>query len=392
MDDKAALEFIGRIYDAALMPERWPDVLDQFSLVLNAKSSTMQVLDPLYSVHQYTTVSSNFRDHPESAALLNYYFENLWKKEQKAYEYLFDCPERGFVHGYVGMGYPDASGLEDHEPTQWLHENFNVYHRIASRLNITNAWQDSIAIQYDAARPEPGPDEINFANLFLPHIAKVVELGREFTVLRSRFNAVLDALDYYQIGTIIVTANADLILANEEAKRVFEEKDGFYCDRNGRLSVNGSASSNLLSMIQGCAATAQGKGVDSEKLLTIRRRSGKDDYILTVAPMRDPQNALDQYFRGAIVYVVDPTNVSIFSTAGMAKLYNLTAAEDNVCHCLVEGLDTQSIADRRGVSVETIRSQIKSLMSKTRVQNRVSLIRLVLSVNLPIKGADNSAK
>ncbi|GMR05649.1 MAG: hypothetical protein BMS9Abin25_0224 [Gammaproteobacteria bacterium] len=382
MKDKAVLEFVGRIYDAALLPERWNDVLDELAVVLNAASSSIQVLDPLYSVHQYSAVSSRFRDHTDIDELLKYYFDTLWKKEQKAYEYLFAHTDQGFLHEYVVMGFPDASYLESHEPTTWMREHFNLFHRMVSRLNITNAWQDSIAIQYDASRPEPVKEDINFANLFLPHIAKAIELGREFTVLRSRFNAVLEALDYYQVGTIIVTQNGDVILSNEEAKRVFEQKDGLSYDLKGRLSVT---SSGLLSMIKTCAATARGEGVDSEKLLAIKRRSGKDDYILTVAPMRDPQNSLDLHFRGAIVYVVDPTNISIISTAGMAKLYDLTKAEDAVCQFLVEGLDTQSIADRRSVSIETIRSQIKSLMSKTRVQNRASLIRLALSVNLPIE-------
>jgi DNA-binding CsgD family transcriptional regulator len=133
--------------------------------------------------------------------------------------------------------------------------------------------------------------------------------------------------------------------------------------------------------------TARGEGLDSEKLLTVRRKSDRDDYILTIAPMRDPENALDAHFRGAIVYAVDPANVSIISTQGMAEIYGLTRAEDEVCQMLVEGLNTGEIVERRGVSPETVRSQIKRIMNKTRVQNRAMLIRLALSINLPIDKA-----
>lgn len=74
MEDKGILEFVGRIYDAALLPERWDDVLDEFAMVLNVASSSIQVLDPLYSVHHLSAASSLFRDHPDFDELSKHYY------------------------------------------------------------------------------------------------------------------------------------------------------------------------------------------------------------------------------------------------------------------------------------------------------------------------------
>jgi DNA-binding CsgD family transcriptional regulator len=390
MQDKSTLELIGHIYDAAMHPQYWDDVLDQYTVASGAASATIQVIDPLYSAHHYTVLSSRFRDHPDSASLMREYFENVWRQEQVMYENGLADRKQGFRQDYEGLGFPDASCLASHAPTLWLREHFGIYNRMASRLNVKDIWLDLVSLQYDANRGEATPDEIAHAMVFVPHMAKAVELGREFTVLRSRFNAVLDALDYYQVGTILVSQEANILLENNEARRILEDRDGLERSLDGKLNITTAATSSLSGMIRNCAMTARGEGMDSEKLLTVMRKSGKDDYILTIAPMRDPENALDAHFRGAIVYVVDPARISVISTRGMAEIYGLTAAEDEVCRLLVEGLDTSEIVERRDVSTETVRSQIKRIMQKTRVQNRASLIRLALSINLPIDEAPSS--
>lgn len=76
-----------------------------------------------------------------------------------------------------------------------------------------------------------------------------------------------------------------------------------------------------------------------------------------------------------IIYVIDSANLSIVSTQGIAKLYDLTPAEDAVCNLLVKGMTTNEIAAARSVKVETVRSQIKTLLDKIRVNTRIHLIK-----------------
>lgn len=132
--------------------------------------------------------------------------------------------------------------------------------------------------------------------------------------------------------------------------------------------------------------TANCEGMDSEQLLTVPRRTEEEPHVLSICPLRDPDNLLEGQFRGAIVYVIDPANVEMVSTQGIARLYGLTPAEDAVCALLLNGMSTNEIAETRSVTVETVKSQIKSLLEKTRTKNRVQLIKLALSINLPIDG------
>jgi DNA-binding CsgD family transcriptional regulator len=119
-------------------------------------------------------------------------------------------------------------------------------------------------------------------------------------------------------------------------------------------------------------------------LVTVPRRSGRAAFLLEVAPLTDAGKEIGDSFTGCIVYMIDPSRPPRVSTDGMQQVFGLSDVEAAVCRLLIDGRTNAEIADIRGVSTETIKSQLKSLMNKTGVDGRVPLVRLALSVNLPI--------
>lgn len=64
----------------------------------------------------------------------------------------------------------------------------------------------------------------------------------------------------------------------------------------------------------------------------------------------------------------------------LQRAFDLTTAEADVVHGLIDCCSVAELAQKRGRSVDTIRAQIKSILSKTETHSQVELIRLVLSV------------
>ncbi|MDW3118864.1 MAG: LuxR C-terminal-related transcriptional regulator [Roseovarius pacificus] len=64
----------------------------------------------------------------------------------------------------------------------------------------------------------------------------------------------------------------------------------------------------------------------------------------------------------------------------LQRAFDLTNAEAGVLLGLVECGSVSDIAEKRGRSVDTIRAQIKAIMSKTEAHSQVELVRLALSV------------
>lgn len=379
------LNFISQIYDAVLEPDNWLNTIDSFSNLIGAKAAMLSVVDHVYQQHEYTVASGYYRSHPDFDRLSKEYFEHVWLKEQRTYEHMVSCPNAGFITDYSSLGFDSPGQLATHTPTQWLQKNFGFYYRAGSRLNNSRAWNDLITIQFSDSRKEPlSRSELEQRNIFLPHFAKIVEINRSFSLLKSRYNAVLEVLDHLQTGVFILSPEGEVILRNSEAERMLDQKDGLQVDIKNRLKTK-NTTGELTEAIKTLSSTAAGNGVESERIIIVPRHSGKDSYIATVSPIRDPNAALDRFFHGVFVYVVDPTHTSIVSTKGMSELYGLSSAEDKICNALCQGFDAREIAEQRGVSYETVRSQIKKLMKKTDVKSRGALIRLALSINIPIR-------
>jgi len=380
------LNFISQIYDAVLEPENWLNTIDSFSNLVGAKAAMLSVVDHVYSQHEYTVASEHYRNHPDFDRLSKEYFEYVWLKEQRTYEYLVNCPNAGFVTDYSSLGFESADQLANHAPTHWLKKHFGFYYRAGSRLNNSRAWNDLITIQFGDDRESPIlKSELDQCNVFLPHFAKTVEINRSFSILKSRYQVVLEALDHLQTGIFVLTPDGEIVLRNSEADRMLGEQDGLQVDIKNRLKTK-NTTGELADAISALSSTAAGEGVEAERIIIVPRKSGKDSYIVTVSPIRDPNAALDRFFHGVFVYVVDPAHTSIVSTRGMSELYGLTTTEDEVCSALCQGFDARKIAEQRNVSYETVRTQVKRLMKKTDVQSRGALIRLALSINIPIRG------
>jgi len=70
----------------------------------------------------------------------------------------------------------------------------------------------------------------------------------------------------------------------------------------------------------------------------------------------------------------------------LEDVFKLTAAEQGVVRALVEGMDAKTIAADRGTSEGTVRSQIKSILSKMNARSQSEVIRLVLSLREVTQG------
>ncbi|WP_420860441.1 LuxR C-terminal-related transcriptional regulator [Algirhabdus cladophorae] len=74
----------------------------------------------------------------------------------------------------------------------------------------------------------------------------------------------------------------------------------------------------------------------------------------------------------------------------LEDVFKLTLAEIGVVRALIEGMDAKTIASDRGTSEGTVRSQIKSILSKMNARSQSEVIRLVLSLREVTQGAQEN--
>jgi DNA-binding CsgD family transcriptional regulator len=374
--DLALLDFVGRLYELPTESHAWPARLDEFTAFIGGKAAALLVQDPLREWIGLQLFSSLY-----DAQMMVEYNTHWVRYEQHGYDHLVRSHHRGFVSDREACGLTSDAEYAIHPPAQWFRDRYGVGYRYASRLNTTGAWIDLLAVNFGVERHPMTAEEKAFGELFLPHFAKVIELQRTFRLLESRRRAALEALDRLDIGVLITTGQATLVLANRIGQDMLAARDALRPGPRG--DVAGGA--ELASSIAEVAATAEARSDIAEKVLSINRRSGRAPLLATVSPLRDTRTGLGSSFRGAIVFVIDPENPRSITTRGMETLFDLTDAESKVLELIVSGSSTDEIAQTRAVSPNTVRSQIKSLLEKTGSSQRADLVRLAAAVNPPIK-------
>lgn len=375
------LDYIADLYDLVLSPSDWCGSLGTFCSFIGAGGSSLHVMDTRNDAASLTCFGGRLTEE-----IQNEYNELYASVDTEALAVLFAERRRRFVHDFEALGLRKISEIEDHAPIRWLNEKAGLFWRVASRLNLNGAWMDVITFQFERAHGPMSGAEKTFCAPFLPHFAKVVYLGRIFRILEQRFRTMMVALDRLNIGLMVVLDDARVVIANAEGERILELDDGMFYAPGKRLRLAEPVTGERLKRaIADAAATVAGEGDLAECLLKVKRRSGLPSFLLSVSPIRDDQGVLEEGIKGALVFVLDPENRENLSAEGLDQLYGLTKTEFDVLEKLLDGYSTVEISQARGTAVETVRTQVKSIMSKTCTRRKSDLIRLAASVNLPFK-------
>jgi DNA-binding CsgD family transcriptional regulator len=82
----------------------------------------------------------------------------------------------------------------------------------------------------------------------------------------------------------------------------------------------------------------------------------------------------------AIVFVQDPDTAPGSRGGVLRSLYGLTPSEAKLADLLLTGETIASAAAKRGITEESARTQLKSVLRKTRTNRQAELIRLMLNI------------
>lgn len=375
-----ALQLCAEIYDASIKPDLWEGLLNQLAAEVGAKGAVMLVLETLGQYRYSISFSSSL--YSEDAR--RRYEREYSRYEAGDFSHVASSKPGDIVlsEDYVA----DPKAFRARPDVAFLEKEFGVFERFAVRLNDDRAWFDFVAFQYDRARSNIRPREEAKLRKYLPHIAKSVDLSRPFAELRLRYRAVLGALDRYFIAVFLVQSSGHVLACNRSARMLIDSGDGLAVSARGEIFAHDAGDqSRLQAAVRHASTVAAALGLGGSSQVMVRKRSGREHYLVDVSPIRDTAYEIDRNFKGAFLTVIDPDQRLMLSLEGLKKLYHLTAAETAVAELLFRGHTNEELSDLRGVSLETIKAQVRALLAKTASRNRTELVSRLLSVTLPIE-------
>ena len=279
-----------------------------------------------------------------------------------------------------------AEELDRRGDYRYLRKRLDVGRRLGVRLNPDRLWFDAISIGYRAHDNLPDHMRAKMLGPILPHLAKAAEMSRIFLALKRRHSAALLALDHVNLPIWVLDKGGQIILSNQRAIELAEKEDGVSVNRKGYLECWDSVQTKeLATAINEVCSTSEGSGKVSERLLKLKRKSGRLDLLADVAPIKDAGNELSEPDAGALLTIIDPDSLPSVGFTRFARVYELTRAETEVCELAFSGLTLDEIAEQRETSPATAKNQMAQILGKTETHRRSDLVRLILKTHPPTK-------
>jgi DNA-binding CsgD family transcriptional regulator len=201
-----------------------------------------------------------------------------------------------------------------------------------------------------------------------------------------RATGMMDGLAAANTAAVLLDSTGHVRSVTPAAERLFDHDFGV---KNGRLTTSDTRGAVGLTKI---AAQAGGKGMlSSADLRTVAiYRQGKTRPIIAT-PIAVRGVGLDM-LPGArvLILLIDLDTNTGDASVSLQRFFGLTPAEAAVAQLLAVGCTTEEISAERGVSRETVRSQIKAVQNKLDVTRQSGVVRLVerLARNHPSHGGD----
>ena len=206
----------------------------------------------------------------------------------------------------------------------------------------------------------------------MPHLRQAALLHHEVTSLRARLAAFTSYLDRSPLPFLLTDARGRVLYANAAANQTAGWKDGIAIT-SGQLSV--TSPRNRVAFCKAIEEAATGRGRPLCRIEVERPGHDKPPYRLLLIPV---PSAAGLFQPTAAVLIIDTEAKPELDPEILSELFFLTPAEARVTAKLGVGQSADEIAEEIGVSVETVRTHIRRVLSKTGTGRQGELIALVL--------------
>jgi len=358
---------VGSLYDAASDPSLWSPFLGQLAADGRATSAVLVMHD---FDHASCTVANSWELNPELTQLYeqHYHALDVWrqrgldKPSGQVYDSQSICPLQELRTKEIYNDLYVQSGIE--------HAAFGVMENSKSSLA-------AVSLYRDRSRSEFAPKDLHILQFLVPHIQRAFKLHLQFSELKARSKGFETALDMVATPVILFRHGGKIVAMNRSASALMEERDGLVATRDGLRAERQAESALLARAIRLAGSPPNGNGGAGETVYVSRR--ARSPLQVLVSPVRSSGvNSLGGTIT-AIAFVNDPSRRQRPAQDILRTLFGLTPAECRVALLLGDGRAPKEIAAMIGVSVETVRSQMKSIFSKAGVKRQSELVRLLLS-------------
>ncbi|MEH6814886.1 MAG: helix-turn-helix transcriptional regulator [Motiliproteus sp.] len=379
MDElRALLDTVTDIYSAPGNIDNWSVAVESVTKVVGGDTGVYFALN---GEDMGTEVSAEFGYDQEDIAL---YQSGYGAETDIRFQYMHNLiPGQAFREFEFVT---DEQGYRDSKWIQFQKKKYGLFWCMSAHISTHNLWHDIIAVNRLEDKGAHTDAEKAGLQTLLPHLSRAMELHRTMSRLESRYGAVLSVLDKLLVGLIITDTNKRVVVSNSAAKQAAETSGAFQITSEGLIKIaHDTQYRQFAELLERTVQTTSKQGHDAGGVVAVPSNGRFGCLLFEVMPIRDDGFSDASQIHGAAVFVIDPDRSETVDLTGISKIFGLTEAESNITRKLVDGMTLDQISETRGASIQTVRSQLKTMFAKTGAKSQTDVVRLALKASPPIK-------
>jgi len=354
------------IYEAAGDETKWGDA---FSLI----ASRIESVGSMYSLFSMGTSPHGFKTEFVSG-----HGHSVEIGEKYMSEVSFIDP-----HVPLGLRTPAQSWFLSHEHFSQEYVRWDAFFQeIMKPMGIrwmagTRLWESetfTTALAFHRAYDASPFSEKAMQTLAMltPHLSRASRLNTKLITHKMNADLGMAALNNVSFGIAIFQENGRIVFSNTVAEKLLADRDIFTLELSGRMGLRNKSSQQQLQ-----CALVNALQLQSTAMILVDRVGKPVIYALMLPlPPASRWNTLWQRPLAmlAMRHIYDSTDTS---GQMLSFLFKLTQAEQHLTQYLLTGQSLDEYATLRGVSKETVRSQLKSIFAKTGTRRQAELVALL---------------
>lgn len=228
-----------------------------------------------------------------------------------------------------------------------------------------------IALYRNHASPRFNASDKALLAALLPHLREATRIGYRLAEMEQGLRIARSTADAILPALVLTDRSGRIVFGNRAAKALCEANDGLRFEKN-RLRIAAPRLQARLDrmLMQDDAQTAA---------LQIPRLSGKPAYWLIQVDLPAAGESPPDARRANKALLIHDPAAEEANLQDFAALYRLTPAETRLLDALLSHSALPEAARHLGVSINTVRSQLRSILEKCGVRRQVELMRIVAS-------------
>ena len=352
--------FIDRIYEASFVPDLWPGILSELAEMTESKGGLL--LSTKEKTLNWTASDSVYSAFDE-------YLKGGWFRRCGRRVCLLEKAHSSFL---TELDYWTEDEIQNND----IYQDFFYPRDLgwSAGTGLIMPTGDHIVVSVERTH-DRGPIEgpfIETLNELRPHLARAAMIAARMGLQTA--TTARDAFSKLSVPVILLDLNGTGVESSGEVDTL---SDAIMWGANDRLALKDSDANELFQAALG--SLDKRSAVQS---FAIRNDEGRPAYVAHLVPVSG--SAHDIFAKGYALLVFNPIDLKARpSTDLLRSLFDLTAAEASVARELGAGIPVEKIAENGGVSINTVRTQVRKIIEKTGCSRMPEVVSLISNLTLP---------